>query len=106
MSTLRLGTDSHSARHVPVDARYNRTNKKFVRTSMVLESAHGHDRAAVAAAGVAAERRPAQDVTFIDDRSENVLAAHTAGMRATLFTSSSQLKDPAAHETVPEDVGQ
>ncbi len=46
-----------------------------------------------------------QDVTFIDDRSENVLAAHTAGMRATLFTSSSQLKDPTAHVTVPEDVG-
>src|ERR1700722_10445773 len=30
----------------------------FVRTSTVLESRHGHDRAAVVAAGVAAEHRP------------------------------------------------
>jgi putative hydrolase of the HAD superfamily len=32
-----------------------------------------------------------QDVTFIDDRLENVLAARSAGMRATLFTSPGQL---------------
>jgi putative hydrolase of the HAD superfamily len=32
-----------------------------------------------------------QDVTFIDDRLENVLAARRAGMRATLFAIFSQL---------------
>jgi len=34
------------------------------------------------------------DVTFVDDRLENVLAARAAGLRATLFTDPSQLKDP------------
>jgi len=47
-----------------------------------------------------------QDVTFVDDRLENVLAARRAGMRATLFTSSSQLAGPAAPGTVSEDAGQ
>jgi putative hydrolase of the HAD superfamily len=50
-------------------------------------------------------RAAPQDVAFIDDRLENVLAARRAGMRATLFTSSSQMKGFAAHGTVPEDVG-
>jgi putative hydrolase of the HAD superfamily len=36
-------------------------------------------------------RAAPHDVTFIDDCLENVLAARRAGMRATLFTSSSQL---------------
>jgi len=47
-----------------------------------------------------------QDVTFIDDRLENVLAARRAGMRAALFVSSSQLAGPAAPGTVPEGAGQ
>jgi putative hydrolase of the HAD superfamily len=47
-----------------------------------------------------------QDVTFIDDRLENVLAARAAGLRATLFTSPGQLRHPAAHGNVPEDAGQ
>jgi putative hydrolase of the HAD superfamily len=51
-------------------------------------------------------RAAPQDVTFIDDRLENVLAARRAGMRATLFTSSSQLAGPAAPGTVPEGAGQ
>lgn len=51
-------------------------------------------------------RAAPQDVTFIDDRLENVLAACIVGTRATLFTSSSQLAGPAAPGTVPEGAGQ
>jgi putative hydrolase of the HAD superfamily len=47
-----------------------------------------------------------QEVTFIDDRLENVLAVRAAGLRATLFTSPGELRHPAAHGNVPEDIGQ
>jgi HAD superfamily hydrolase (TIGR01509 family) len=46
------------------------------------------------------------DVTFIDDRLENILAARRAGMRARLFTGPSQLTGSAAHGPVPEDLDQ
>ena len=51
-------------------------------------------------------RAARHDVTVIDDRLENVLAARQVGMRATLFTSSSQLAGPAAPGTVPQGAGQ
>ena len=46
------------------------------------------------------------DVTFIDDRPENILAARRAGMRAMLFTGPSQLTGSAAHGPVPKDLDQ
>jgi FMN phosphatase YigB (HAD superfamily) len=51
-------------------------------------------------------RAAPRDVTFIDDRLENVLAARRAGGRAALLTSSSQLAGSAAPGTVPEGAGQ
>jgi putative hydrolase of the HAD superfamily len=39
-------------------------------------------------------RAAPHNVIFVDDRLENVLAARRAGLRATLFTDPSQLKDP------------
>jgi putative hydrolase of the HAD superfamily len=42
---------------------------------------------------LSALRAEPQDVTFVDDRAENVLAARRAGLRATLFTHPAQLSD-------------